>query len=140
MIEDGPAKGSQSTYFGSYNMAIAKNSENKDMAWEFIKWMTTDPKAVEWTIATGGIPNCDYGMQLLAEKMGDAAQGPMLVLQSMPEGFCNTTNENYDNVNFGTFSTELVTILKDLVYGSTTPETALASWQKAIDEYMATIQ
>ena len=140
VIEEGPAAGSQSTYLGSYNMAIANNSKNKDVAWEFIKWMTTDPKAVEWTVATGGIPNCDYGMQLLADKMGEAAEGPMAVLHAMPENFCNTTNENYDNVNFGVFSTELVTILKDLVYGSTTPDTALAKWQKAIDEYMATIR
>lgn len=140
VIEAGPSAGAQSTYFGSYNMAIANNSNNKDVAWEFIKWMTTDPKAVEWTIATGGIPNCDYGMELLAEKMGDAANGPMAVLKSMPENFCNTTNENYDNVNFGTFSTELVTVLKDLVYGTTQPEEALAAWQKSIDEYMASIK
>ena len=41
VVEEGPMAGSQSTYFGSYNMAIANNSKNKDWAWEFIKWMTT---------------------------------------------------------------------------------------------------
>ena len=104
---------------------------------EFIKFVTTEPVAVEWTLATGGIPNCEYGMELLKEAMGDKAQAPITVLETLPEGFCNTTNENYDNVNFGTFSTSLVTVLKDLVYGTTTPEEAIAAWKNATDEYMA---
>jgi ABC-type glycerol-3-phosphate transport system substrate-binding protein len=137
VIEEGPAKGAHSTYFGSYNMAISNNSKNKDWAWEFIKFVTTEPVAVEWTLATGGIPNCEYGMELLKEAMGDKAQAPITVLETLPEGFCNTTNENYDNVNFGTFSTSLVTVLKDLVYGTTTPEEAIAAWKNATDEYMA---
>ena len=107
---------------------------------EFIKWMTTDPVAVEWTMATGGIPNCEYGMELLEEKMGEKAAGPMAVLKSMPEGFCNTTNAWYDNVNFGTLSTSLVTVLKDLVYGTTTAEEALAAWETATGEYLATLK
>lgn len=130
VVEAGDMAGAQSTYFGSYNMAIANNSQNKEWAWEFIKWMTTDPVAVEWTMATGGIPNCEYGMELLEEKMGDKAQGVMTVLKSMPDGFCNTTNAWYDNVNFGTLSTSLVTVLKDLVYGTTTAEEALAAWEE----------
>ena len=140
VVEAGDFVGSQSTYFGSYNMAIANNSKNKDWAWEFIKWMTTDPDAVEWTVATGGIPNCEYGMQLLEEKMGEKAAAPMQVLKSMPKGFSNTTNAWYDNVNFGTFSTSLVTVLKDLVYGTTTPEEALAAWESATNEYMASLK
>lgn len=140
VVEEGEMAGSQSTYFGSYNMAIANNSQNKEWAWEFIKWMTTDPDAVEWTIATGGIPNCEYGMELLEEKMGDKAAGPMGVLKAMPDGFSNTTNAWYDNVNFGTFSTSLVTVLKDLVYGTTTPEEALAAWEAATNEYMDSIK
>ena len=130
VVEEGAMAGSQSTYFGSYNMAIANNSQNKDWAWEFIKWMTTDPVAVEWTMATGGIPNCEYGMELLEEKMGAKAEGPMAVLKTMPDGFCNTTNEWYDNVNFGTLSTSLVTVLKDLVYGTTNAAEALAAWEE----------
>ena len=140
VVEEGAMAGSQSTYFGSYNMAIANNSSNKDWAWEFIKWMTTDPVAVEWTMATGGIPNCEYGMELLEEKMGDKAAGPMGVLNTMPEGFCNTTNEWYDNVNFGTLSTSLVTVLKDLVYGTTNAEQALAAWEAATNEYLDTLK
>ncbi len=140
VIEAGENAGAQSTYFGSYNMAICNTSENKDWAWEFIKFMTTDEFAVDWTLRTGGIPNCDLGMEMLKEKMGDAAEGPIGVLATLPEGFCNTTNPWYDNVNFGTFSTQLVTELKDLVYGTKTADEAVASWQKAIDEYMASIQ
>ena len=140
VVEAGDMAGSQSTYFGSYNMAIANNSQNKEWAWEFIKWMTTDPAAVEWTVATGGIPNCEYGMELLEGKMGEKAAAPMQVLKSMPEGFCNTTNAWYDNVNFGTFSTSLVTVLKDLVYGTTNAEQALAAWEAATNEYMASIK
>ena len=121
VIEEGDAAGAQSTYFGSYNMTICNTSEHKDWAWEFIKFVTTNEKAVEWTLATGGIPNCGYGMELLKEKMGDKANAPMQVLETLPDGFCNTTNVWYDNVNFGTFSTYLVTVLKDLVYGNITP-------------------
>ena len=140
VIEEGPYAGAQSTYFGSYNMTICNTSENKEWAWEFIKFMVTNEKAVEWTLATGGIPNCDYGMELLQEKMGDKASAPMQVLSTLPEGFCNTTNAWYDNVNFGTFSTYLVTVLKDLVYGTTTPEQAVADWQANIDDYFASIK
>lgn len=140
VIEAGPNAGAQSTYFGSYNMAIANNSQNKEWAWEFIKWMTTDPDAVEWTMATGGIPNCDYGMELLEEKMGEKASAPMQVLKTLPDGFCNTTNAWYDNVNFGTLSTSLVTVLKDLVYGTTTPTEALAAWESATNEHLASVK
>lgn len=140
VIEEGENAGAQSTYFGSYNMAICNTSENKDWAWEFIKFMTTDEFAVEWTLETGGIPNCQLGMELLQEKMGEKAQAPMQVLQTLPDGFCNTTNAWYDNVNFGTFSTSLVTIMKDLVYGTITPDEAVNTWQKNIDEYMASIK
>lgn len=140
VIEQGPAVGAQSTYFGSYNMAICNTSKNKDMAWEFIKFMVTDKAAVEWTLATGSIPNCKYGMELLKEKMGEKANACIQVLSTLPDRYCNTTNENYDNVNFGTFSTTLVTILKDLVYGTTAADKALETWQAAIDEYMASIK
>lgn len=140
VIEEGDAAGAQSTYFGSYNMTICNTSEHKDWAWEFIKFVTTNEKAVEWTLATGGIPNCGYGMELLKEKMGDKANAPMQVLETLPDGFCNTTNVWYDNVNFGTFSTYLVTVLKDLVYGNITPEEAIANWQANIDDYMASIK
>ena len=140
VIEEGDAAGAQSTYFGSYNMTICNTSEHKDWAWEFIKFVTTNEKAVEWTLATGGIPNCGYGMELLKEKMGDKANAPMQVLETLPDGFCNTTNVWYDNVNFGTFSTYLVTVLKDLVYGNITPEEAITNWQANIDDYMASIK
>lgn len=33
VVEAGDMAGSQSTYFGSYNMAIANNSQNKEWAW-----------------------------------------------------------------------------------------------------------
>ena len=72
--------------------------------------------------------------------MGDKANGPIQVLETLPDGFCNTTNVWYDNVNFGTFSTYLVTVLKDLVYGNITPEEAIANWQANIDDYMASIK
>ena len=140
VIEEGDAAGAQSTYFGSYNMTICNTSEHKDWAWEFIKFVTTNEKAVEWTLATGGIPNCGYGMDLLKEKMGDKANAPMQVLETLPDGFCNTTNVWYDNVNFGTFSTYLVTVLKDLVYGNITPEEAITNWQANIDDYMDSIK
>ena len=140
VIEEGDSAGAQSTYFGSYNMTICNTSEYKDWAWEFIKFVTTNEKAVEWTLATGGIPNCGYGMELLKEKMGDKANAPMQVLETLPDGFCNTTNVWYDNVNFGTFSTYLVTVLKDLVYGNITPEEAITNWQANIDDYMASIK
>ena len=68
------------------------------------------------TQTTGGLSaemKTYYGMELLEERMGAKAEGPMGVLKAMPEGFSNTTNEWYDNVNFGTLSTSLVTVLKD---------------------------
>ncbi len=140
VIEAGDAAGAQSTYFGSYNMAICNTSEHKDWAWEFIKFMCTDEVAVQWTLDTGGIPNCKYGMELLHDAMGEKAEACIQVLNSLPEGYCNTTNKFYDNVNFGTFSTSLVTILKDLIYGATAPEEALQTWQASIDDYMASIR
>ena len=95
------------------------------------------------TQTTGGLSaemKTYYGMELLEGKMGEKAAAPMQVLKSMPEGFCNTTNAWYDNVNFGTFSTSLVTVLKDLVYGTTNAEQALAAWEAATNEYMASIK
>lgn len=140
VVEEGEAAGSQSTFFGSFNMAICNTSKNKDWAWEFLKFMCTDEVAVQWTIDGGGMPNAKIGQQMIKEKMGEQADAYFEVLESVPESFCNSTNENYDNVNFGTWSTTLVTELKDLVYGSTTPQEAAQSLQDATDEYMESIQ
>ncbi len=55
------------TWYGIYSKA-----KNPELAWEFIKWWTTDKEHLrEWSIKTGDIPN---SMSLISEFAADSTR------------------------------------------------------------------
>ncbi len=54
-IEAGEYKGKPSASMGSNNVAICKTSENKEWAWEFLKFISTDETVSKWVSDCGRI-------------------------------------------------------------------------------------
>ena len=55
-IEDGEFKGITSSHMGDWNMAICNTSTQKDLAWEFMKFMVMDDVVQQWILDTYCIP------------------------------------------------------------------------------------
>ena len=136
VIEEGEEKGNPSSFKGCNNMAICNTSKNKEAAWEFIKFMCTDPEAVQWVVDCGQIPNTPEGMGGIEAAMGDKADAIERALSTMPADFSNATTPYYDNNNFGPVTATLGVVVHDLVNDSTTAEKAAETMQKACDEYI----
>ena len=138
VIEEGSHAGNPSSFKGCNNMAICNTSKNKEWAWEFIKFMVTDPECVKWVIDCGQIPNTPDGMGSVIEIMGDKANAIVTSLEGMPDDFSNSTTEYYNNISFGPVVTSLGVVTHDLVNGTISPAEAANQMQKTVDEYLAT--
>jgi multiple sugar transport system substrate-binding protein len=68
-----------------WGLTVSPNSENQDVAWDFIKFVTTDPKnALDWNLASGTIP----AMPEVANSAEIASQEPWVAkaLEILPYG------------------------------------------------------
>lgn len=138
VIEEGEYAGNPSSFKGCNNMAICKTSEHKDWAWEFIKFMTTDPVAVQWVIDCAQIPNSSEGLDTVREIMGDKADAISRTLETMPNEFSNSTTAYYNNISFGPVTATLGSVTLDLVKGTMSAEEAAQTMQTTIEEFLAT--
>lgn len=138
VIEEGEYAGNSSSFKGCNNMAICKTSEHKDWAWEFIKFMTTDPVAVQWVIDCAQIPNSSEGLDTVREIMGDKADAISRTLETMPNEFSNSTTAYYNNISFGPVTATLGSVTLDLVKGTMSAEEAAQTMQTTIEEFLAT--
>lgn len=137
VIGEGEHAGSPSSFKGCNNMAICKTSEHKDWAWEFIKFMTTDPVAVQWVIDCGQIPNVPEGLDTVREIMGDKADAISRTLEAMPNEFSNSTTAYYNNISFGPVTATLGSVTLDLVKGTISAEDAAQTMQNTVEEFLA---
>lgn len=141
VIEEGEYAGNPSLYLGDGNFAISKDSEHKDWAWEFIKFMLTDEVAIEYTISNGGILNTAEGLSGIKEVVGDEyTELIMNVLEELPSDYNSTTNAYYDNVNFGAMGSYLSSELREMIKGNITVDQAIENTQKAVDDYFSTLE
>lgn len=140
VIEEGSHAGNPSSFKGCNNMAICNTSQHKEWAWEFIKFMVTDPECVQWIVDCGQIPNTPGGMDSVVKIMGDKADAIVVSLEGMPDDFSNSTTEYYNNISFGPVVTSLGVVSHDLVNGTVTPAEAAEQMQRTVDEYLATQQ
>ena len=114
------------------------HSKNKDWAWEFIKFMTTDDVAVKWITDETAIPNSKVGMQYVKEHMNDQVVGTLeYVMENMPENYNNATNPAFNNVSFGATTNTLITAVDNVINGYMTAEEAAQSMQDYVDEFRA---
>lgn len=103
---------------GSY-FGISENSEKKDAAWEFIKWMTLDEDTLEWWYQEGG----DLGLG------GDAVS-----MVSLLEKHSSDTNEAFGGQ---TLYKDWMEIAKDIDFSKETKYDSdlNAKWGEAISSY-----
>lgn len=136
----GEYEGIPTPYGGDSNMAIYKDSDKKEWAWEFIKFMTTDEVAVQWVASGLNIPNNKDGKQYVQEFVGEElSQVIDYALSSLPENYNNATNDVFNNVSFGSTTNMQITAVDNVINGVMTAEEAAQSMQDYVDEYLSTI-
>lgn len=136
-IAEGENAGNTSSHMGDWNMAVCNTSQNKEMAWEFIKFMATDPVVQEWIVQCNSIPNYLEGLSYLEEAMNPEYYTAVeSILKQQPLEFSASTNPYYDSGNFGTLANDLTTVINEIFVGNMTSQEAAASVQKNVEEFM----
>lgn len=139
-IEEGPYKGITSSHFGDWHMSICKNSENKELAWEFLKFMTTDQVVQQWILDTYSIPANIEANRTLGNYMSQDFAGAInYAIDTCPPAFSCSENECYDSGNFGTFMNDLATVLNEMYQGNMDAKKAMEYVQKNVDDYLNTL-
>lgn len=140
VIEDGPYKGITSSHFGDWHMSICKNSTQKDLAWEFLKFMTTDQVVQQWILDTYSIPaNIEANNRLEEYMSADFADAMIHAINTCPPDFSCSENECYDSGNFGTFMNDLATVLGEMYQGNMDAQKAMEYIQENVDNYLSTL-
>ncbi|WFR59458.1 extracellular solute-binding protein [Anaerocolumna sp. AGMB13025] len=140
-IQSGANAGNTSSHMGDWNMAICNTSKEKDLAWEFIKFMVTDEVVQQWLVDCNSIPNNLSALPKLKENMKPEYYSALeTVLQQQPLEFSASTNECYDSGNFGTFANDVTSILNEMFVGNSSADEAVKFVQKNLDDYMSSVQ
>ncbi len=126
---------SYSSHTGDWNLAIAKSSENKELAWEFIKFMLTDEVVQDWLIEIDAIPNNLAGMEKLKEVKPVIYDVSQKIAEVYPKDFFYASNNYWDN-NFGTSNSVLSTNLTEMYAGRITPAECAQNVQDELEEYV----
>lgn len=137
----GKYEGSVIPYAGDNNLAIYKDSPDKEWAWEFIKFMTTDEVAVQWIADTQNIPNNSKGMDYVTAFLGEqVVEAVGNAMSQVPENYNNATNYVFNNVSFGATTNNLITAVDNVINGYMTAEEAAQFMQDGVDEYLASAE
>lgn len=136
-IEAGEYKGSPSLFMGDHNMAISKSSENKEWAWEFLKFLVTDEVIQQWLVDAMQLPNNRESMKAVNEAMGDSYGGVINhALENNPVGFNNSTNDFSNNVSFGAITSDMGNVIGELLLDNMKAEEAGLYIQNNVDAYL----
>ncbi len=140
-IQGGEFDGITSSHMGDWNMAIANTSTQKDLAWEFLKFMVTDEVVQQWLLDTYSIPaNKEASAKLSNYMPADYSDAISYVVSTSPLQFSASANNCYDSSNFGTFSNDLTTVLNEMFQGNMDADEAMAYVQKNLDDFMSTLE
>lgn len=141
LCTEGEYKGLPTPHAGDNNMAIYKDSDAKEWAWEFIKFMNTDPVATQWVIDGMNWPNNKAGKELAISLIGEELASTMdFCLSSLPLNYNNATNDVFNNVSFGATTNAQITAVSNVINGYMTPEEAAQYMQDYVDSYLASLQ
>lgn len=137
----GRYEGVPTPHAGDGNLAIYKDSPDKEWAWEFIKFMTTDEVAVQWIADARAIPNNAHGMAYVSDMFSEQVISSLEVaLSNMPENYNNATNYAFNNVSFGPTTNNLITAVDNVINGTMTAEEAAQFMQDGVEEYLASAE
>ena len=139
-IQGGEFDGITSSHMGDWNMAICNTSSQKDLAWEFLKFMVMDEVVQQWLLDTYSIPANKEASAKLGDYMpDDYAAAISYVVNTSPLEFSASANDCYDSSNFGTFANDLTTVLNEMFQGNMDADAAIAYVKKNLDDYMGTL-
>lgn len=139
-IQGGEFDGITSSHMGDWNMAICNASQQKDLAWEFMKFMVTDEVVQQWLLDAFSIPANKEASGKLSEYMpSDYADAISYVVSTSPLEFSASANSCYDSGNFGTFANDLTTVINEMYQGNMDADEAMDYVQKNLDDYMSTL-
>lgn len=139
-IQGGEFDGITSSHMGDWNMAICNTSSQKDLAWEFMKFMVMDEVVQQWLLDTYSIPANKEASAKLGDYMpDDYASAIAYVVNTSPLEFSASANNCYDSSNFGTFANDLTTVLNEMFQGNMDADAAMEYVKKNLDDYMSTL-
>ena len=139
-VTEGEDEGRTSSVLQDLNMAIYKNTEQKELSWAFLKFLLTDEVAQQWLIETCSIPANTQYTDLIYEAMSDDyAAAISEIIASNPFGFDSSASNYYDSTWFGTLQADVVTAGDLVIQGENTPEEAVQMLQDNVDTYIASL-
>lgn len=140
-VTEGEDAGRTSSVLQDMNMAIYKDSEQQDLAWEFLKFILTDEVAQQWLIDTCSIPVNTQYTDLIYEAMPEEyASAIDEIIVSNPYGFDSSASDYYDSTWFGTLQADVVTVGDLVIQGEETPEEAAATLQGNVETYLNSLK
>ncbi len=140
-IQEGEHKGITSSNVGDLNIAIYKESKQKDLAWAFLKFLVTDPEAQQWLIDTNAIPSNVNFLSLLNDVMpAEYADAISEVIKSNPDGYNVVASKWYDSTWLGTFQSDIVTQFDLVMKNNETSKQAVENIQNNVDSYLQSLQ
>lgn len=139
-IQEGAHKGITCSNVGDLNICIYKNTEQKELAWKFLKFLVTDPVIQQWYIETNSIPANVESSSLLYDVMpADYADAIAEVISTSPEGYNSSASAWYDSTWFGTFQSDIVTEFDQLLKGNATSADVTKNIQGTVDGYLQSL-
>lgn len=123
------------------NISIYKESDSKEWAWEFIKFMTTDEVAVNYIAGNLNLPNNVAGKEIMSTIVDERTANVLdRAYATMPEKYACSGCAAYNYSQFGPVPSNLATAVYDVINGYKTPEEAAEFMQDGVDEYISTLE
>lgn len=116
-------------------------TEQKDLAWAFLKFLLTDPVAQQWLVDTNSIPaNMQYTTLLYDVMSEDYVGAIKQIIESNPFSFDSSASKYYDSTWFGTLQNDVVTAADEVIRGNQTSADVVKTIQENINAYMNALE
>ncbi len=140
-IAGGVHDGITSSHMGDWNMSISNSSKQKDLAWEFMKFMVTDEVVQQWILDTYSIPANKKAADKLKDVIpADYSSAISYVVGTSPLEFSASSNDCYDSSNFGTFANDLTTVLNEMFIGNMDAKQAIELVEKNLADFQSSLK
>jgi multiple sugar transport system substrate-binding protein len=112
-----------SSYCGTSSIAIARNAQNPDLAWEFIKWLVTDEYAQQWLVGNQRCPASRLGIKLLLEKNNQNASFATSYNKIMNDFWDSFAVSQFSRIDitFGDMNNIFTNAYLEMIKGNLTP-------------------
>jgi len=140
-IEGGVNEGRTSSHMGDWNMTIARNSENQDWAWEFIRFMVEDPFVQDWLVRVHQFPNNIAGLDAVRGSMSSQYFAAIEhILTHQADNFSVQTSEWYDSTTLPIIPSAVQLALNEMFRNTMNAEEAAEAIQEAVDNHLDSLR